>query len=257
MKEAIAIISGKGGVGKSSVTLNLGEILAQKGYKVVLIDMDLGLRNLDVLMGLENRVIFDLKDVMQSRCSLKQVLIKDKRQDNLYLLPACKNLRVEDFDATCLEKDVSYLKEEFDYILLDSAAGVERGFLYSIGCVNRVILVTTLDYTALQDADKVIGILCREQMEKMHLVINKVNPKFVEKGISVSLKEALAYLSIDLLGIVYEDEQMLRSSNKGIPAVCEKSVIYDCFLTIANRLEGKHSELPKYRGKSLMQRLFG
>lgn len=256
MNEAIAIISGKGGVGKSSVTLNLGEILAQRGYKVVLIDMDLGLRNLDVLMGLENRVIFDINDVMQAKCSLKQALIKDKKQDNLYLLPACKNVRVENFKQENVERIVAHLKQKFDYVLLDGAAGIEKGFMCSIACVESVLVVTTLDYTALQDADRIIGILCKEQIEKMHLIINKVNPKYVEKGISVSLQEALRFLSIDLLGIVYEDESMLRLSNKGIAAVKEKNIIYDCFYAIANRLEGKVSELPKYRGKSFVQRLF-
>lgn len=257
MGEAIAITSGKGGVGKSSITLNLGEMLAQKGYKVVLIDMDLGLRNLDVMMGLENRVIFDVRDVMNGRCSLKQALIKDKKQEHLYLLPACKNIRMDELNKENLKMIVDYLKNEFDYILMDSAAGLEKGFTYSIFCVDRVLLVSTLDYTSLQDADRVVGILYREQIDKVQLIINKVNPKFVEKGVSVSLKEALSYLSLDLLGIVYEDEEMIRCGNKGFAAIKGNGLMYDCFSTMVQRLEGKSSELPKYRGKSFMQRLFG
>lgn len=257
MGEAIAITSGKGGVGKSSITLNLGEMLSQKGYKVVLIDMDLGLRNLDVMMGLENRVIFDVRDVIQGRCALKQALIKDKKQSQLYLLPASKNVRMDELNKEDLKVVVEYLKNEFDYVLLDSAAGLEKGFLYTIYSVDRVLLVTTLDYTALQDADRVVGILYREQMDKIQLIINKVNPKLIEKGISVSLKEALSFLSIDLLGIVYEDEEMIRSGNKGFAAIKENSLMYDCFRTITQRLEGKTCDLPKYRGKSFMQRLFG
>ena len=257
MGEIIAVTSGKGGVGKSSVTLNLGEVLAQKGYKVVLIDMDLGLRNLDVLMGLENRVIYDMKDVILSKCSLQQALIKDKKQENLYLLPACKSVRLESFDPKALEVIIHHLQKEFDYVFLDSAAGLEKGFTYSISYAQRILLVTTLDYTALQDADRVIGLLYQSQHNHIQLIINKINPRYVEKGISVSLKEALSYLSVDLLGIVYEDEEMVRSSNKGFSAVKEKNVLYECFLSMANRLEGKKSELPKYRGKSLMQRIFG
>lgn len=257
MGEAIAVTSGKGGVGKSSITLNLGEMLAQRGYKVVLIDMDLGLRNLDVLMGLENRVLYDIKDVMNKKCSLQQALIKDKKQNHLYLLPACKNVQIDVFDPNALSLIVNHLKKDFDFIFLDSAAGMEKGFTYSISCVDKILLVTTLDYTALQDADRIIGILYREQISNIQLIINKVNPKYIEKGISVSLREALSFLSVDLLGVVYEDEDMIRSNNKGFAAVNEKNVIYECFASMASRLEGKRSELPKYRGKSLMQRLFG
>lgn len=257
MGEAIAITSGKGGVGKSNVTLNLGEVLAQKGNRVVLIDMDLGLRNLDVLMGLENRVIYDIRDVMNAHCSLRQALIQDKKQENLFLLPACKSIRIEEFDKEELKQLVKHLKEQFDYILLDSAAGLESGFLYSIACVSKTLLVTTLDYTALQDADRIIGLLFKEQIKDVQLVINKVNPRYIEKGISVSIREALNFLSIDLLGIVYEDEDIIRCNNKGFAAVREKSMLHECFDTMANRLEGKRSELPKYKGKSLMQRIFG
>lgn len=257
MGEAIAITSGKGGVGKSNITLNLGEVLAQKGYKVVLIDMDLGLRNLDVLMGLENRVIYDIRDVIQAHCSLRQALIQDKKEENLYLLPACKSIRIAEFDKEELKQIVDHLKEQFDYILLDSAAGLESGFLYSIACVSKTLLVTTLDYTALQDADRIIGLLFKEQIKDVQLVINKVNPKYVEKGISVSIREALNFLSVDLLGIVYEDEDIIRCNNKGFAAVRERNMIYDCFYSMANRLEGKRCELPKYRGKSFMQRIFG
>lgn len=258
MGEAIAITSGKGGVGKSNVCLNLGVSLAKKGYKVCMLDMDLGLKNLDVLMGLENRVIYDLSDVMNCGCSLKQAMIKDKRLDNLYLIPACKSIHIEKVKMDDVEKIVTHLKERFDYVLLDSAAGLESGFMNSIVCVDKVIVVATLDYTALQDADRVIGVLMKEGIEDIHLILNKVNPRYIEKGISVSIQEALSFLAINLLGVVYEDEMIIRNNNKGYPAACDDtSMMYECFHVIASRLEGVKASLPKYRGKSFMQRVFG
>ncbi|MEG0469981.1 MAG: septum site-determining protein MinD, partial [Longicatena sp.] len=158
MGEAIAITSGKGGVGKSSVCVNMGVVLSQLGNRVCLIDVDLGLKNLDVMMGLENRVIYDLMDVMEGRCMLSQAMIKDKVQEHLYLLPACKTVHIEQFHHEDLKVVVEQLIEQFDYVLLDTPAGIERGFVSSIACVNRVVVVTTLDVTALQDADRVIGI---------------------------------------------------------------------------------------------------
>lgn len=258
MGETIAITSGKGGVGKSNVCLNIGVSLAKKGYKVCLLDMDLGLKNLDVLMGLENRVIYDLNDVMNANCSLKQAMIKDKRLDNLYLIPACKSIHIEKVNKDAIKQVVDYLKQQFDYILLDSAAGLESGFLNSIACVDKAIVVVTLDYTSLQDGDRIIGLLMKEGIEDIHLVLNKVNPRYIEKGISVSIQEALSYLAINLLGIVYEDENMIRYNNKGYPAAYdEDGMIPECFHVIASRLEGVKIALPKYRGKSFMQRVFG
>lgn len=258
MGEAIAITSGKGGVGKSNICLNIGVSLAKKGYRVCMIDMDLGLKNLDVLMGLENRVIYDLSDVMNSGCSLKQAMIKDKRLDNLYLIPACKSVHIEKVKSEDITRVVKHLKEQFDYVLLDSAAGVESGFMNSISCVDKTIVVATLDYTSLQDADRVIGILMKEGIEDIHLILNKVNPRFIEKGISVSIQEALSYLAINLLGIVYDDENIIRYNNKGYPASFdEDGMMYECFNVIVSRLEGVKANLPRYRGKSFMQRVFG
>ncbi|NCC54663.1 MAG: septum site-determining protein MinD, partial [Erysipelotrichia bacterium] len=176
MGETIAITSGKGGVGKSNICLNIGVSLAKKGYKVCMLDMDLGLKNLDVLMGLENRVIYDLSDVMNAGCSLKQVMIKDKRLNNLYLIPACKSVHIERLKKTDVEKVVEHLKQQFDYVLLDSAAGLESGFYASISSADKIIVVATLDYTSLQDADRIIGLLMKEGIEDIHLILNKVNP---------------------------------------------------------------------------------
>lgn len=258
MGEAIAITSGKGGVGKSSVCVNLGMILSQMGFKVCLIDVDLGLKNLDVMLGLENRVIYDLKDVMEGRCSLQHAMIKDKREENLYLLPACKTIHIQYFRGEDLKLVVDQLVQQFDYVLLDTPAGIERGFVDSIACVHRAIIVSTLDVTALQDADRIIGILMKEGMEHISFVINRMNVRHIEKGISVSLEEAKQWLSIDFLGYVFDDETIMRANNHGKPVVLQRdSTVYSCFYSIAKRMLGERASLPKYKEKNFLQKLFG
>lgn len=258
MGEVIAITSGKGGVGKSSVVLNLGETLAMMGHTVCLIDMDLGLKNLDYMMGLDNRMIYDMKDVMDQRCSLSNAMLQDKFCKNLYLLPACKSVHIHDFDFEQLKMVIASLKEQFDYVLLDSAAGIEKGFYSSIACVSKVIIVTTLDVTALQDADRVIGILMQECMEHISFIVNRYQPKNIEKGICVPLQDAKNWLAVDFLGYVFEDEEMQKSGNIGKPAVLKRSQrLYDCFFAIARRLQGEHVELPKTTSRSILAKLFG
>lgn len=258
MGEAIAITSGKGGVGKSSVCVNLGMILAQKGFRVCLIDADLGLKNLDVMLGLEQRVIYDLKDVVEGRCTLRSAMIRDKHQENLYLLPACKSIHIESFRGDDLQIIVEELIKQFDYVLLDTPAGIERGFVHSIQCVHKTILVTTLDVTALQDCDRVIGILMKEGMEEMSFIINRMNPRLIEKGISVSLEEARSWLSIPFLGYVFDDENMIRCNNHGMPLTLSRdTLLYNCFDAITKRLLGEKATLPRFREKTLFQKIFG
>lgn len=258
MGEVIAITSGKGGVGKSSVVLNLGETLAMMGHSVCLIDMDLGLKNLDYMMGLDNRMIYDMKDVMDQRCSLANAMLQDKCSKNLFLLPACKSVHIHDFDMEQLKLIVASLREQFDYVLLDSAAGIEKGFYSSIACVNQVILVTTLDVTALQDADRVIGILMQERMEHISFIVNRYQEKSIEKGICVPLQDAKNWLAVEFLGYVFEDEEMQRSGNIGKPAVIKRTQkLYECFYAIARRLQGEHVALPKTQSRSILSKLFG
>lgn len=258
MGKAIAITSGKGGVGKSSVCVNVGMILAQMGYQVCLIDVDLGLKNLDVMLGLENRVLYDLKDAMEGRCTLQKAIIRDKREPNLYLLPACKSVNLKYFQGNDLRLVVEELKHSFDYILLDTPAGIESGFVHSIACVDDVILVTTLDITAVQDADRVIGILMKEDIATIQLVINRMNPKYIDKGISIKLEDALSWLSVDLLGYVFDDETVIRSNNRGMPiALTHSSLVYDCYYAITKRLLHEPCALPKYKERKLLQKLFG
>lgn len=258
MGRAIAITSGKGGVGKSSVCVNLGIVLAQMGQRVCLIDVDLGLKNLDVMLGLENRVIFDLRDVMEGICSLEKAILRDKREENLYLLPACKSVNLKYFHGSDLQIVVETLKKEFDFVLLDTPAGIESGFVHSIACVEEVVLVTNLDITSVQDADRVIGILMKEHMSSIQLIVNRMNPRYIEKGISIRLEDALNWLSIDLLGYVFDDETVIRANNRGVPvSLAKHSLVYDCFEAIAKRLLGEEAPLPKYKEKGLFQKIFG
>lgn len=258
MGRAIAITSGKGGVGKSSVCVNLGIVLAQMGQRVCLIDVDLGLKNLDVMLGLENRVIFDLRDVMEGICPLEKAILKDKREANLSLLPACKSVNLQYFQGSDLQLVVETLKQEYDYILLDTPAGIESGFIHSIACVEEVILVTNLDITSVQDGDRIIGILMREGIQSIQLVVNRMNPRFIDKGISIRLEDALNWLSIDLLGYIFDDENVIRSNNRGVPvSLAKNTLVYECFFAIAKRLMGEHAELPKYKEKGFLQKLFG
>lgn len=258
MGRTIAITSGKGGVGKSSVCINLGIVLAQMGYRVCLIDVDLGLKNLDVMLGLENRVLYDLKDVMEGICPLHKAILRDKREQNLYLLPACKSVNLRYFNGNDLQLVVTELKKDFDFILLDTPAGIESGFVHSIACAEDVILVTNLDITSVQDADRVIGILMKERLNSISLIVNRMNPRHIDKGISIRLEDAISWLSIDLLGYVFDDENVIRSNNKGKPiSLTQNTLVYECFYSIAKRLCGENAALPKYKEKRFLQKLFG
>lgn len=258
MGRAIAITSGKGGVGKSSVCINLGIVLSQMGYRVCLIDVDLGLKNLDVMLGLENRVLYDLKDAVNGVCPLDKAILRDKREPNLFLLPACKSVNLRYFQGRDLQLVVQELKQQFDYILLDTPAGIESGFVHSMACVEDVIVVTTLDITAVQDADRVIGILMKEHMRSISLVVNRMNPRHIDRGISIRLEDAMNWLSIDLLGYVFDDENVIRANNRGKPISLAKNTgVYECFLAIAKRLCGEQAALPKYKEKGFLQKIFG
>lgn len=258
MGESIAITSGKGGVGKSSTIIGIGMILAQMGYRVCMIDMDLGLKNLDVMMGLQHRVLYDLKDVMDGKCTLSRAILQDKQQDNLYLIPACKTIHIASFQGDHFEEIVQSLKQSFHYVLLDTPAGMESGFLYSIRCVNKAVLVTTLDVTSLQDCDRIIGILMKEGMEEISFVVNRMNVHLIEKGISVPLEEAKKWLSVEFLGYVFDDEEVMRSNNHGTPVVLKRdTLLYSCYYSIVKNMLGERVELPKYKEKSLLQKLFG
>ncbi len=221
MGEVIVITSGKGGVGKTTTAANIGTGLAAQGKKVVLIDTDIGLRNLDVVMGLENRILYDLVDVTQGNCRLKQALIKDKRFDGLFLLPAAQTKDKNAVSAEDMKKLCDDLRDEFDYIIVDCPAGIEQGFKNAIAGADRAIVVTTPEVSAVRDADRIIGLLEANNLKRPKLVINRLRADMVKRGDMMNIDDMIDILAIELLGVVPEDEQIVISTNKGEPAVLD------------------------------------
>ena len=219
MGEAIVVTSGKGGVGKTTTTANIGTALALTGKKVCLVDTDIGLRNLDVVMGLENRIIFDLVDVVTGQCRLEQALIKDKRFDHLYLLAASQTKDKSALTPDSVRKVVTQLKEQFDFVLIDCPAGIELGFKIAVAGAEKAIVVTNPEASAVRDADRVIGLLEAEKLPRPKLVVNRVRPHMVQEGDRMDLDEIVAILAIDLLGVVPDDEKVIAGSHHGEPVV--------------------------------------
>jgi septum site-determining protein MinD len=217
--EAIVITSGKGGVGKTTTTANLGTALALQEKKVCLVDTDIGLRNLDVVMGLENRIIYDLVDVVEGRCKIHQALVKDKRfNDLLYLLPAAQTTDKSAVSPEQMKKLIDELKQDYDYILIDCPAGIEQGYKNAVAGADRAIVVTTPEKSAVRDADRVIGLLEKEEgMAPPKLVVNRIRSHMVKEGDMLDVDEVAAHLSIELIGIVADDDEVIKSSHKGEP----------------------------------------
>ncbi|MEK4084700.1 septum site-determining protein MinD [Paenisporosarcina quisquiliarum] len=221
MGEAIVITSGKGGVGKTTTTANLGTALALQGKKVCLMDTDIGLRNLDVVLGLENRIIYDLVDVIEGRCKIHQALVKDKRfEDRLYLLPAAQTVDKNAVNPEQMKELVLELKREYDYVLIDCPAGIEQGYKNAIAGADKAIVVTTPEISAVRDADRIIGLLEQEEtIDPPKLIINRIRQHLMNNGDALDINEITTHLSIDLLGIIADDESVITSSNKGEPIV--------------------------------------
>ena len=235
----IVITSGKGGVGKTTTTANIGASLAEKGHKVLLIDTDIGLRNLDVVMGLENRIVYDLIDVIEERCRISQALIKDKRCPNLVLLPAAQIRDKNDVNADQMKELISSLKDSFDYILIDCPAGIEQGFKNAIAAANEAIVVTTPEVSATRDADRIIGLLEAAGIKNPRLVINRLRIDMVKDKNMLSVEDILDILAVKLLGVVPDDENAVISTNKGEPLVYKgDSLAAKAFKNIASRIEG-------------------
>ena len=235
----IVITSGKGGVGKTTTTANIGAALADKGHKVLLIDTDIGLRNLDVVMGLENRIVYDLIDVIEGRCRVSQALIKDKRCPNLVLLPAAQIRDKNDVNTDQMKELIFSLKESFDYILIDCPAGIEQGFKNAIAAANEAIVVTTPEVSATRDADRIIGLLEAAGIKNPRLVINRLRIDMVKDKNMLSVEDILDILAVKLLGVVPDDENVVISTNKGEPLVYKgDSLAAKAFKNIASRIEG-------------------
>ena len=235
----IVITSGKGGVGKTTTTANIGAALADKGHKVLLIDTDIGLRNLDVVMGLENRIVYDLIDVIEGRCRVSQALIKDKRCPNLVLLPAAQIRDKNDVNTDQMKELIFSLKESFDYILIDCPAGIEQGFKNAIAAADEAIVVTTPEVSATRDADRIIGLLEAAGIKNPRLVINRLRIDMVKDKNMLSVEDILDILAVKLLGVVPDDETVVISTNKGEPLVYKgDSLAAKAFKNIASRIEG-------------------
>lgn len=239
MGQVIVVTSGKGGVGKTTTTANLGTALAQSGNKVCLVDADIGLRNLDVVMGLENRIVYDLVDVVEGFCRLKQALIKDKRLDNLYLLPAAQTREKTAVNPEQMKALTQELKQEFDFVIIDCPAGIEQGFKNAIAGAEKAIIVSTPEVSAVRDADRVIGLLDAAEKAPPMLIINRLRPKMVAKGDMMDIDDMIEILSIDLLGVVPDDEAIIVSTNRGEPAVYSTSRASEAYRNIARRLMGE------------------
>ncbi|HZW67863.1 MAG TPA: septum site-determining protein MinD [Pseudogracilibacillus sp.] len=222
MGEAIVITSGKGGVGKSTTTANIGTALALMGKKVCLVDTDIGLRNLDVIMGLENRIIYNIIDVIEGTCKLNQALVVDKRFETLSLLPASQTQDKSAITRDGMIEIVTSLKKEYDYVLIDCPAGIEQGFQNAIAGADQAIVVTTPEKTSVRDADRIIGLLEQEdEIEAPRLLINRIRNHMMETGDMLDVDQILQILSIDLLGIVIDSDDVIKASNEGTPVVVE------------------------------------
>lgn len=241
---AIVVTSGKGGVGKTTTSANIGTGLAMLGKSVVVVDADIGLRNLDVVMGLENRIVYDIVDVVENNCRLKQALIRDKRHEKLFLLPAAQTK-----DKTAISTDqmlelVNNLKKEFDFVIMDSPAGIEQGFQNSIAGADLALIVTTPEISAVRDADRVIGLLESKGLHNPKLIINRIRNEMVKRGDMMNIDDIIDILAIDLIGIVPDDEAIVISTNKGEPVVINPDTLSgQAFKNITRRITGEEVEL--------------
>ncbi len=239
MSTVLTIGSGKGGVGKTTAVANLAVALAAAGEKVVCIDGDIGLRNLDVIMGLENRIVYDLVDVVEGRCRLRQAMIRDKHLPELYLIPAAQTRDKSAVSPSDMVRLCDELRGEYDWILIDSPAGIERGFKNAIAPADRVVVVTNPEVSAVRDADRVIGILEAEEKDTPSLVINRLNPAMVKRHDMLSADDVVDLLAVKVIGIVPEDDDVIVAANRGTPVALDpKSRAGQAFRNIAQRLKG-------------------
>ena len=239
MSEVIVITSGKGGVGKTTTSANIGTGLAILGRRVVMIDTDIGLRNLDVVMGLENRIVYNLVDVVEGNCRMKQALIRDKRYPNLYLLPSAQTRDKTAVNPEQMIKLIDDLRDEFDYILLDCPAGIEQGFKNAIAGADRALVVTTPEVSAIRDADRIIGLLENQEIRDIQLIVNRVRMDMVRRGDMMSVDDVMDILSVPVIGTVPDDEDIVISTNQGEPLVGMNGYAGQAYLNICKRILGE------------------
>lgn len=258
MAEIITITSGKGGVGKSTAAANLAVGIALSGKKVVAVDFDIGLRNLDMILGLENRIVYDVVDVMEGKCNLSQALIVDKKTPNLSFLAASQSKDKNILDKEKVKKLIEELKEKFDYVLLDSPAGIEGGFEHAIFWADRALIVVTPEVSSVRDSDRVIGIINAKSDKAAqglevtkHLIINRIKPDLVDSGQMLSSEDVLKILAIPLIGLIPEDEKIVSATNSGEPVIYNKSSLSaECYKRIVKRIMGEDVPFPELKAQN-------
>ena len=252
MSEVIVITSGKGGVGKTTTVANIGNGLAMLGKKVAVVDTDIGLRNLDVVLGLENRIVYNLVDVVNGSCRLRQALIRDKRHPELYLLPSAQTKDKTAVSPEQMIKLTQELREEFDYVLLDCPAGIEQGFKNAIAGADKAIVVTTPEVSAIRDADRIIGLLEAGDIRDIRLIINRLRPDMIARGDMMSVDDVLEILAVDLLGTILDDEQIVVATNQGEPLSGKNSQAEEEYQNICKRILGEDIPFVTIRQKKGM-----
>ncbi len=237
--KVVTITSGKGGVGKTTATANLATAMAAVGHKVVCVDADIGLRNLDVILGLENRIVYDLVDVVEGRCRLRQAMIRDKRLPHLFLIPAAQTRDKSSVSPSDMVRLCNELRLEHDWIFIDSPAGIERGFRNAIAPADIMVVITNPEISAVRDADRIIGLIEAEEKGPARLVINRIKPEMVKRQEMLSADDVVELLAVELVGLIPEDEEVITSTNRGIPvALNGSSKAGQAFRNIAQRLNG-------------------
>ncbi len=257
MGEVIVVTSGKGGVGKTTTTANVGTGLAKLDKKVVLIDMDIGLRNLDVVMGLENRIVYNLIDVIEQKCKINQAFIKVKGYSNFYLLPCAQTRDKTSVTPEQMKTLTDTLKQEFYYVLLDCPAGIEQGFKNAIAGADRALIVTTPEVSAVRDADRIVGLLDANEIKRYDLIVNRLRMDMVKEGDMMSSEDVYDVLGVNIIGKVPDDENIIRSTNNGCPLVGDDSLAGKAFMNICHRILGEEVPFLDLRKKNIFQRLFG
>lgn len=243
MGEVFVITSGKGGVGKTTTSANIGAGLAKLDKKVILIDTDIGLRNLDVVMGLENRIVYHLVDVIEGRCRLKQALIHDQRFPNLYLLPSAQTKDKTAVTPMQMKKLTEQLREDYDYVLLDCPAGIEQGFFNAIAGADKAIVVTTPEISAIRDADRVVGLLASHGIDNVYMIVNRLRYDLIRRGDMMSVEDVVDILGLSLLGFVPDDEHVVISTNHGEPVIGLKTPAGQAYSDICLRIAGRQIPL--------------
>lgn len=239
MSEVIVVTSGKGGVGKTTTSANIGTGLAKLNKKVLMIDTDIGLRNLDVVMGLENRIVYNLVDVIEGNCRAKQAMIKDKRYDTLFLLPSAQTKDKNSVTPEQMKTLISELRDEFDYIILDCPAGIEQGFKNAIAGADRALIVTTPEVSAIRDADRIIGLLEANEIRKIHLIVNRIDMDMVKRGDMMSVEDVVEILAIDPIGVVPYAQSIVVATNLGNPIVGATEDAGQAYVNICKRIMGE------------------